>query len=338
MKLKAVALVSLLVAWLVGCGGPAQQGYLAQSSANSAQFLQVTRNGSNLSGNLQNASISSSDPTTVTTFSAAFTGTTDGSAITLTFPQGLGFTSSISGSYSSGHIDLSVPQTDGTLATEDFAPSDTNAYNSAVHALQQQAQQALARQQAAAAAQQEAQQEADERAAVDQAIAAVKGDFNAIAGDINYKSLYASVNSDKQQAYRDTVTAYNDLKTVQAEGPNSLNCGADAGTVAADAGTVEADLGTLSADQGTEQADVATTNSAVGMLSSDFQKLQGAQAAIPSYQPAGLQTATQVSKERTAASKANSQANAVIAGALKQGQAWVNQANRYATNASAICG
>src|SRR5690242_10522014 len=111
--MKGAFFAAALVPWMAACGGgPAQQGYLAQS-ANSAQFLQVTRNGNNLSGDLQSASISTSDPTTVTTFNASFTGTTDGNSVTLTFPQGLGFASSISGSYSGNNIDLSVPQTDG---------------------------------------------------------------------------------------------------------------------------------------------------------------------------------------------------------------------------------
>ena len=37
-------------------------------------------------------------------------------------------------------------------------------------------------------------------------------DFGAITNDINaFKSLYSSVNNDEQQAYKDTVNAYNDL-------------------------------------------------------------------------------------------------------------------------------
>jgi hypothetical protein len=337
MRTNGVLAVPVLALVLAGCGGgPAQQGYLAQGT-NSAQFLQVTRNGNNLSGDLQSASISASDPTTVTTFNASFTGTTDGNAVTLTFPQGLGFASSVSGSYSGNNIDLSVPQADGTLATEDFTPSDTNAYNTAVQALHQQADQALAAQQAATAAEQAAQQAADERAAVDKAIAAVNVDFNAIASDVNYKTLFASVNSDQQQAYKDTVTAYNDLQKVIAEGRSSPYCAGDAGVVAGDAGVVSGDLGVIRGDQGTEQAQVQTVNSAVSRLDSDFQKFQTAQAAIPSYQPSGEPTAAQVSQDHTAASQANAQADSVIAAALKQVQTWVNQANQYATDATSVC-
>lgn len=335
---SAVLLVVFSPLLLLGCGGTSQNGYLAQSNSTSAQFLQVTRNGSNLNGNLQSAGISTSDPTTVTTFNAAFTGTTDGTAITLTFPQGLGFATSVSGSYSGDHINLSVPQTDGTLATEDFAPSDTNAYNTAVHALQQQAQQTQAARQAATAAQQQAQLEADERAVVDHTISAVNGDLNAVANDINaYKGLYASVNNDQQQAYKDTVTAYNDLQKVAAEGRNSPYCSGDAGVVGGDAGTVQGDLGTVSGDHGIEQGDVQTINYDISSLDRDFQSFQAAQAAIPSYQPSAVPTSSQISHAHNAAGTANSQADAMIAAALKQVQTWVNQANQYATNATAIC-
>jgi hypothetical protein len=342
MHLKATAVLVPLALILSGCGGsggPAQQGYFAQPDSNSAQFLQLTTNGSALSGNLQSASISSADPTMVSTFNAAFTGTVANGQLTLAFPQGLGFTSSVSGSYSGSDINLSVPQADGTLATEVFAPSNTDAYNSAVHALHQRADQALADQQAAAAAQQQAQLEAEQRAAVDKAIARVNGDFSAISSDINaYKSLYSSVNNDEQQAYRDTVTTYNDLKKVQAEGRNSPYCSGDAGVVGGDAGVVAGDLGVVGGDRGVEQADVRTVNNDISQLDVDFQKFEAARAAIPSYQPSAIPTSSQISQDHTAASQANSQADAMIAAALKQVQIWANLASQYATNAAAICG
>ncbi len=339
LRHSAALLVLASPVLLLGCGGSAQQGYLAQPNSASAQFLQVTRNGSSLNGNLQSASISASDPTSVTTFNAAFTGTTDGTAITLTFPQGLGFATSVSGSYGGDHIQLSVPQADGTLATEDFAPSNTNAYNGAVQALQQQASQAPADQQAATAAQQQAQLEAKERAAVDQATSRVNGDFSNIAADINsYKALYADVNSDVQQANKDVNVAYAAVQKVQSEGRNNQNCGYDAGVVSYDAGVVLYDQGTVTYQQGVEQADVQTINTAASSLDSDFQTMQAAEAAIPSYQPGGVPTAGQVSQAHAQAASANSQADAMIAAALKQVQTWVSQANQYATNAAAICG
>jgi hypothetical protein len=331
-------LVLALPFLLAGCGN-GQQGYLALPSSASAQFLQVTRNGSSLSGSLQDANISSSDPTVVTTFNVAFTGTTNGSQITLTFPQGLGFSTSVSGSYSGDHIDLSVPQTDGTLAIEDFAPSDTNAYNNAVHQIRQQAQQSQADQQAATAAQQQAQQEAAQRAAVDKAISAVNDDINRLNNALGeFTNLYGSINGDQQQAFRDTVMAYNDLKKVSAEGPSSLSCGADAGVVAADAGVVEADLGTIEADQGAEQSDVQAVNDDVRRVDTDFAGFQAAQAAIPTYQPGAVPTSEEMTQAHSVASKANAQVNATIAAALKQVQGWVKQANQYADNAAAICG
>jgi hypothetical protein len=341
MQTRYVMFAVLVPLALAGCGqGSGQQGYLAQPNSNSTQFLQVTRSGSALTGNLQSASIASTDPTTVATFNAAFTGTVDSNNnLTLTFPQGLGFATSISGSYSGDHIQLSVPQSDGTLSTEDFAPSNTNSYNSAVQTLQQQASQALADQQAATAAQQQAQLEAKERAAVDQAISTVNGDFTSIASDINsYKGLYADVNADVQQANKDVNVAYAAVQKVSSEGRNNPNCGYDAGVVSYDAGVVQYDLGTVTYQQGIEQSDVQTLNGATSSLDSDFQKMQAAEAAISSYQPSAVPTAAQISQAHSQVASANSQADAIIAAQLKQVNTWLTQANGYAANATAICG
>ncbi len=339
---KRAALTLLLAPTLLACGSSGQQGYLSQPNPNSVQFLQVTRNGNNLSGDYESATIPDSDPTTVNTVNASFTGTTDGSQMTLTFQQGLGFETSISGSYSGSNIDLSIPQNDGTLATEDFAPSDTNAYNSIVHTLQQQAQQTKDQQDAAAAAQQAAQQqaarEAAERDAVDKAIGRVNSDTSAISSDINqYNGLQGQVSNDLKQAYNDTITAYNDMKKVQAEGASSDTCGGDATVVAGDATVVAGDLTVVNGDQTVEQGDKQTVTNDVSRLDADFQALQSAMSAIPSYQPGGTPTASQVSQAHSAASKANSEADAMITAALKQAQGWVNQANQYAASAAAVC-
>jgi hypothetical protein len=66
--------------------------------------------------------------------------------------------------------------------------------------------------------------------------------------------------------------------------------------------------------------------------------MQGAMSAIPAYQPSGAPTSSGVSQDHAAVTQANSQADATLAAALKQVQAWVNQANQYAADASAICG
>ena len=341
MQTRWVAVFGVVAAFgLVACAnGNPQQGYLAQGS-DWVAFLQVTRNGNNLSGDLEDASISASDPTKVSTVNASFTGTTDGNSITLTFQEGLGFATSMSGSYSGSDIDLSIPQPDGTLATATFSPSNTGTYNSAVQALQRKARQASAAQQEQQAAQQQAQLEADERAAVDKAIAAVNSDLNGVVNDINSlaNTLNAAIPNHKQRAYNDTVITYNALQRVRSEGSSSYSCGADAVTVGADAVTVQADMVTIQADQTTEQAGVQTISNDVAQLDADFRSLQSAEAAIPSYQPGGVPTSNQVSQTHSEASKDTSADDAFVADAVKQVQTWLSQANQYVAAANAVCG
>src|SRR4051812_28221273 len=62
-----------------------------------AAYLQWTQTDGAVAGNLTVAYLASSDATSVQTRDASFTGTMNDSNLTLTFPQGLGFTRSATG-------------------------------------------------------------------------------------------------------------------------------------------------------------------------------------------------------------------------------------------------
>jgi hypothetical protein len=67
------------------------------SGATEAVMIQLTRSGNALSGTLDDTNLDRAGGVTPKTVHAAFTGTVDRTAITLTFPQGLGFSTSLSG-------------------------------------------------------------------------------------------------------------------------------------------------------------------------------------------------------------------------------------------------
>ena len=348
-RLLALATTALL--FLAGCGqGSGQQGYLAHPDADSVQFLQVTRNGSGLTGNLQSTGIAPTDSTTVMTFNAAFTGTVDGSQLTLTFPAGLGFATALSGNLSGNHIQLSIPQVDGTLATEDFAPSDTNAYNAGVRALQQRAAQALADQQqaaaaalaaqeAAVAAAQAAHQAAEARAALDQAISAVKADLTSLSQDASETGgPVGSAGTDLKTTQQDVNTTYSDLQKVQQEGSGSGTCSYDASVVSYDASVVLYDEGVVEYDQSSETYFANNVTGAITQVATDFGSLTQAQRAATGYAPSEIPSQHTVNLATSHAKAAVASAHNAIATDVGKAKGMVTLANQYVTDATAVCG
>src|SRR5581483_4658990 len=92
-------------------------------------MIQITKNGNAVTGTLDDTSLQSPGSTQVAPLHAAFTGTVDGSAITLSFPEGLGFTTNISGSVTTNKMTLQIPQTNGQLVALTLTPGSVDDYN-----------------------------------------------------------------------------------------------------------------------------------------------------------------------------------------------------------------
>ncbi|PWR12675.1 hypothetical protein DKT69_23250 [Micromonospora sicca] len=114
-------------------------------------MIQVSRKEGTLSGTLDQTSLNSSDPTTTESTHAAFTGTMDGEAMTLSFPQGFGLVTNLSGTVSGSEMTLQVPQEDGSTAPLMLASGSTDTYNRKVAEVQAQADANLSARQAAVA-------------------------------------------------------------------------------------------------------------------------------------------------------------------------------------------
>ncbi|MHB8488858.1 MAG: hypothetical protein ACYDC4_06695 [Candidatus Dormibacteria bacterium] len=99
-------------------------------------FVQLTVAGNSLSGTFDVATLNG---TQVQTEHEALSGSESGQSVTLTFAGGLGTTTNVSGGISGDTLVLNIPQSTGQIASATFAPSDVNAYNDALSALQAQA-------------------------------------------------------------------------------------------------------------------------------------------------------------------------------------------------------
>lgn len=319
-------------ALLCGCGGLSSGGYLASGSGY-AIYIQLTVSGTSLSGTLDDTSRVS---TTTNSNHGSFTGTENGSSLTLAFDQGLGVVTNISGSVDGSNLILEFPQTSGTLITTTFVPSNSAAYDSAVAVLDQSAANAQASSAAAQASQQAAaqaaQQAAADQQAVDSASAAVQQDLASLAHATIDTSSFGP---DLQAQQKDLATMRADEQIAkQAPDPNTA-C-SDANTVQSDANTVQSDANTVQSDVNSVDSDVSYEQGLVSSLTTDFAALQSAESADSTYQPSGLPTAAEVStasstarasimKAQSIASTDLRKANAVAASAQTEAGSFVNQ-------------
>lgn len=111
----------------------------------------------------------------------------------------------------------------------------------------------------------------------------------------------------------------------------------DAGSVGVDAGSVGVDPGSIHVDQGSQQISDGSVSSDIKTLQTDFADLQAAEAAIPSYQPAGLPGAGQVDQAVKSANASVTNGDQLVTNAINQVQAMLDQANQDAATAQSVC-
>jgi len=320
---------------------PAQQvltGYLAHAS-NGVVFLQWTRSADTLTGALTQAYTAPGDPTALKHDSATFTGVLSGGSVTLNFPQGLGTSTTWSGTLNGDTLIMSFAAADGSLQTLTFTPGTVADYNTALAQVQAEVGQAQATAQAAQQAQQAAQQLQQEQHAIDQDAQQVQSDLAAVPQAVSQLPLdVAHVPSDLSQEAADVQTTYQDEQTTLTAAANASSdvCG-DANTTQGDANTVQGDENTVNGDGNTINGDIDSVQAAVSELQNAFKDLAAAEAVLPSYQPAGLPTAQDVATPISAANTAIASARKTYAGYLAQAKAMVATANQYAAAAAAAC-
>jgi trimeric autotransporter adhesin len=254
-----------------------------------------------LTGTAPDEQVSSSQSSIVVTI--------DGSSVDIS-----GLSSAKYGTLSSGKLTLQVLASNGTLVTDTFTPAGQSAFNSAVQALQQQAQSdnSGAVQQEQQASQASANATAEQQASSD--LATVQG---------------VSLTSDLGQLASDVKQTGTDFGTVKADAGNGQGdyC-SNADTVASDADTVASDADTVSSDLDTLTNDLHSDRSAISTLQDDLTSLQNMNLAAPS----GAQAA--ISAAQSAIRHAVSTANADI----QQENGLVSQAYQVANGlASGQC-
>jgi hypothetical protein len=263
-----IALIAAALALIVGCGAGSiilfqrvtakPDGYLF-TDATGVAFVQFTDDANNhLSGSWQVVVVNSDQQ--ITSANVGFTGSKNGSHVTLTF-SALGFATNITGTLNSDTLTLQLPDTNtGYITTNVFHAASIQQYNAAV---------ALLRQHVAATITQ---------AALDQAVTTANGqlsqDFSNLGSDVQT----LAVDSDFSQAlswYAGQLDLMRqDYQLMQRNAQQS--CFVSDIAVAGDFTALQAHDRDFQTDQGVRQQASSQVQSDLTALSSDWQRLQAA--------------------------------------------------------------
>jgi hypothetical protein len=330
-----------------GSGPP--DGYLATGST-SVSFMQFTEKNDQLTGHLQSVEETNDVPPRTQSSTTAFTGTQNGSSVTITLSI-FGLSSSVTGTLNGNTLTLAIPQTDGHLKNETFTGASVQQYNQAVDALQKQVaqhDQVYDNQQATATAIQATQttQQANEQAtqtaqqseqqAVSNANQQLSSDLNALKSDASSLASFSETSTlngyanDWQAMQKDYAIEQQDAQA--GCGANSSNYNqvqADANQVDADENQMLADDNQRSADKNQYDSDLSPVENDVQAVKNDWAQLQQAVANNPTGTPAPAYTASDINTALQNAQNAEQKAQGVW-------QSTVVTTDQYDQEASAL--
>lgn len=278
-------------------GSTDNSGSFVGTASNAALLVQWTRNGSELTGELQQALLTGSgDQEQVSNQSAAFTGTISGPSVTLSLNQGLGSVTNLTGTLNGSEFDLTYPGENGGVITIPMQPGGPSNFNSDLSNLQGQAGQANTQAAQAQAAQQTTNQVASDAQAV-------SSDVGSLQWSVSNANGTGSVAGDLQQMQKDLGQTQTDLQHVLAEvgqTDSSTLCG-DADNVSGDADTVQGDYDTIQGDQDSSGGDASSITSAIQQLQKDQAALDSDRQSNPADVPASAPSDAQVAQAINAA-------------------------------------
>ena len=320
---------ALAMAWLVGlavtaCSAVPFAGSRGGSAhvwvggdATSAVMVQVTRRDNSLTGTFDEAGLDIAESATVKPVHAAFTGTVDGTALTLTFPGGLGFDTTISGSLSDDEMILQAPQSDGSIAAVTLLPSSVDAYNRRIAGVQAAAQANADASAAAADAEATAAAARTAQAQIDAAAHAVSADMAALRSAADNGPSFEGFKTDLNDARHYLAQAKSHAAAAAGESDPSAAC--DDATAATDDATAVHDAATGVEDETTAVGDAVTAvTTAANQLDQDLTAYRDAAAKMTDYTPADAPDTEAIQALQKHAAKQTSAWKATAAGYQRQ--------------------
>lgn len=300
--------------------------------ATSVFMIQVTRQGNSLTGTFDEAGLDTAGSVTVTPVHAAFTGTVDGTALTLTFPGGLGFDTTISGSLSSDQMILQAPQSDGSIAAVKLRPSSVDAYNRRVAGVQATAQTNADASASAAEAQATAAATRTAQANIDDAAHTVGVDMAALRTASDDSPSFDGFKTDLNEARRDLAQAKSDASAAAGESDPTVAC--DDATAATDDATGVHDAATgVEDDTNAVDEAITTVTSAADQLDQDLAAYRDSAATMPDYAAADAPDTAAIQAVQKHAATQTHAWQATAAGYRRQVEQLVTAADAVAAKA-----
>jgi len=290
------------------------------SDGSAAVMIQVVRTGNTLSGTLDEAGLDDPGAVSVKPVHAAFTGSVDREAITLTFPEGLGFSSSLSGTVTGRRMSLRVAQENGAVATVTLQPGTVDQYNRLIAGVNGQASANASASAAAAVDAAQARAEDEARQRVDAAAATVADDLRALREAIDDKPDFGDFDGDIATARDDLAAARNDAAQAGSDDPAAA-C-SDATAAQSDESAVQSDSSSIDSDVSALGSNVDAVNSAVADLEKDLDDYHTVAAGAPGYRPAAA-------PDESAVASAIGTAHATIKG-------WKGRADSYRSTVAGL--
>lgn len=322
-------------------------GYLATNS-NSVAFLQFTEQHNQLTGHMEGVEETNSMLPQTKPYNYSFTGTQEGSAITITIPI-LWTSASVSGTFIGDTITLDMPQSDGHIVNETFNAASIQQYNDAVDALQKQVSQqdqqynddqatAEAIQVTATAIQNQQDAVSGANSDLSDALSTLKSDSSILSAFSETSTLSGYAN-DWQQMQNDYATEKNAAaKGCGDSDSNYRQVGADANQVNADENQISADDNQLSADKNQYDIDLSAVQNDLQTVKEDWAALQSAVQANVTGTPAPAYTQSDIDAALANAQNAENTASNTWTSAKTSAGTYDSEASDLNKKADAIPG
>jgi hypothetical protein len=345
-----VVIISLSLFTLSACSsfiplfGP-PDGYLAVGTNNVA-FIQFTEQQNQLTGHMEDMAVTNDALPQTETHNSTFTGSKNGSSMTITFSE-LWTSTSFTGTFDGNILTLGLPQDDGHIMNVTFNGASVQQYNQAIDALQKQvakqdqdyydAQTRLNDMRATATAvqdRQDAVSSANDH--LSDALESLKSNSSTLAAFSETSTVNGYAN-DWQNMQKDYTTEQNDAaKGCGDYDSNYRQVDADGGQVDADGRQIDADDRQIDADKNQYDSDLSPVQDDIQAVQTDWASLQNAVKANTSGTPAPAYTQSDIDIALTNAQNAKSAALSLWQSAQSSAATYDSEAKDLQQKADAI--
>jgi hypothetical protein len=329
LPIAAVALAMVAAAGLTACGSKSQPASYMAKDTDRLGYLQWNRTDQAVAGTLTLSTLDSKT-TDITSEASPFTGSLNGSTVTLKLVRPVDGSATWSGPVSSSSVTLSHTTTEGQTDTLTFTEATTTAYHAALIDLKNGALEA-----ASAAA--TSSDEASAKKAIDSAGADVKADIATLSAAADALAPMAAPATDEISAVREHKDAAHQAQIRAAKQKSKDTICQNADEASAQANSASGGAATAASVKGQVDAQITVVKKDITALGQSHARLTTAQAALPSYHPKAVPTEQAISDAISSANDAIAAASHSANTAMNNTASNASTAQQFAAKAQESC-